>query len=77
MSTAAFEPQYALAIGLAVIDIPVCLIVGEQDPKFRAIAESMERLIRDVKAVIISDAGHTTHLEQPILFSQAVCEFLE
>ena len=69
--------QPSLWEDLAVIDMPVCLIVGEQDPKFRAIAESMERLIRDVKAVIIPDAGHTTHLEQPILFSHAVREFLE
>jgi pimeloyl-ACP methyl ester carboxylesterase len=59
------------------VRVPVLLIAGELDGKFRGIAEAMEGALPRAQLGIISDAGHTTHLEQPEAFVSAVRGFLE
>jgi 2-succinyl-6-hydroxy-2,4-cyclohexadiene-1-carboxylate synthase len=47
------------------LTIPVELIVGERDGKFRAIAEQMAESLSDVRLTIVPEAGHAVHWEAP------------
>jgi 2-succinyl-6-hydroxy-2,4-cyclohexadiene-1-carboxylate synthase len=50
---------------LGELSMPVTLVVGERDRKFRAVAAAMAQRIRDVEVVVVEGAGHATHLEAP------------
>jgi 2-succinyl-6-hydroxy-2,4-cyclohexadiene-1-carboxylate synthase len=50
---------------LGEIRIPVALVVGERDDKFRAIASRMGRALPDSEVIVVPDAGHAVHLEAP------------
>jgi 2-succinyl-6-hydroxy-2,4-cyclohexadiene-1-carboxylate synthase len=50
---------------LGELRIPVVLVVGERDHKFRAIAEEMSSGIPDVSVIVVPGAGHAVHLEAP------------
>jgi 2-succinyl-6-hydroxy-2,4-cyclohexadiene-1-carboxylate synthase len=52
--------------------IPVDLIVGERDAKFRATAEEMATGLRDARLHVVGGAGHAVHLEAP----RAVAELI-
>jgi pimeloyl-ACP methyl ester carboxylesterase len=47
------------------LSIPVTLIVGARDAKFRAIAERMASALPDAKVHVVADAGHAVQLEAP------------
>jgi len=57
---------------LAELRMPVLLVVGEQDQKFKAIAEDMAAAISDVQLVVVPGVGHGVHLEAP----QAIAELI-
>jgi len=50
---------------LGELAMPVALIVGERDAKFRAIAERMAGAIPDAALVVVPGAGHAPQLEAP------------
>ena len=50
---------------LAEVRAPTTLIVGERDPKFRAIASDMARALPAADVAVIPGAGHAVHLEAP------------
>jgi 2-succinyl-6-hydroxy-2,4-cyclohexadiene-1-carboxylate synthase len=50
---------------LGELTIPVTLLVGERDEKFRAVAEQMAARLPDARVVVIDGAGHAAHLEAP------------
>ncbi|MEA2199342.1 MAG: 2-succinyl-6-hydroxy-2,4-cyclohexadiene-carboxylate synthase [Solirubrobacteraceae bacterium] len=50
---------------LPELGMPVTLIVGERDAKFRAIGEAMARAIPRAELVVVARAGHAVHLEAP------------
>lgn len=50
---------------LGEITIPVELVVGERDPKFRATAERMADALPHATVRVVPDAGHAVHIEQP------------
>lgn len=52
------------------------LIVGEHDHKFVTINEQMEKKIKQASLVVVSDAGHAIHVEQPDFFGKLVISFL-
>ncbi|WP_349408257.1 2-succinyl-6-hydroxy-2,4-cyclohexadiene-1-carboxylate synthase [Pseudalkalibacillus sp. SCS-8] len=52
--------------------IPTTLLVGALDSKFVRIAKEMLQLLPDGELIIIEDAGHAIHLEQPEEFSKKV-----
>ncbi len=60
---------------LGELGCPVLLIAGERDIKFKTIAQRMATKIPSARLAVIPQAGHTTHLEQPRLFSQQVLAF--
>src|SRR5205085_3879106 len=50
---------------LGEVGMPVTLVVGERDQKFRAIAGEMARRLRSASVVVVPGAGHAVHLEEP------------
>ncbi len=50
---------------LGEIRIPVALVVGERDEKFRAIADRMAGGLAAVEVIVVAGAGHAVHLEAP------------
>jgi pimeloyl-ACP methyl ester carboxylesterase len=58
------------------VAVPTLLIWGELDARSPlSVAREFERAIPDAKLVVIPDAGHVSHLEQPARFNEAVREF--
>jgi len=47
------------------LEIPVTLVVGSRDEKFRAVGEGMARELRSAGPVVVAGAGHAVHLEAP------------
>lgn len=64
--------QPSLWSRLLELTMPVHLIVGALDAKFVAINQRMQVLIPGARLTLIPDAGHTTHLEQPVAYLQAL-----
>ncbi len=50
---------------LAEVTIPVVLVVGERDEKFRALAIEMAEMLPSVEITIVPGVGHAVHLEAP------------
>jgi len=61
---------------LPALKVPTLLVTGAEDAKFTATAERMRQLLPDARHVVVSDAGHAVHLEQPSDFLQCVTSFL-
>jgi 2-succinyl-6-hydroxy-2,4-cyclohexadiene-1-carboxylate synthase len=57
---------------LAELAIPVTLVVGERDRKFREIAELMARAIPDCRVEVVAGAGHAAQLERPEAVAAAI-----
>ena len=57
---------------LGELAMPVELVVGERDVKYRAIAERMQEELPDARLRVVPGAGHAVHLEAP----EAVAEVL-
>jgi 2-succinyl-6-hydroxy-2,4-cyclohexadiene-1-carboxylate synthase len=52
---------------LGELPMPVTLVAGDRDAKFREIAERMAERLRDARIELIPGAGHAAHLERPEL----------
>lgn len=50
---------------LSLIDIPVLLIVGEADEKYRKLAVKLQQHLRRSECVVMPNCGHAPHLECP------------
>lgn len=50
---------------LAELAMPVALVAGERDAKFRGIAEQMAEALPDATLHVVAGAGHAVHLEAP------------
>jgi 2-succinyl-6-hydroxy-2,4-cyclohexadiene-1-carboxylate synthase len=61
---------------LGELTMPVLLITGGHDAKFAAFAEEMRATLPNARHVVIPDASHTIHVEQPAQFDDAVIQFL-
>jgi 2-succinyl-6-hydroxy-2,4-cyclohexadiene-1-carboxylate synthase len=59
---------------LPELDVPVRLLVGERDEKFRAIAERMAAALPDARVEIVAGAGHAVHLEAPDAVAAALLD---
>ena len=69
MGTGTMEPLWDR---LGALRMPVTLIAGERDAKFRAIAERMASAIPQATLVIAPGAGHAVHLEAPQVVAGAL-----
>jgi 2-succinyl-6-hydroxy-2,4-cyclohexadiene-1-carboxylate synthase len=61
---------------LGELAVPVLVVAGERDAKFRALAERLAEGIPDAELAIVPDAGHAAHLERPEDFLTIVRAFL-
>ncbi len=64
---------------LEIIRCPLCLLVGEKDQKFVAIAQEIRTLCSRETAValrIIEGCGHNIHLESPDDYTQQIIAFV-
>ncbi len=59
---------------LPEIEMPVVLVVGERDQKFRAVAAEMASGLPRAEVVVVPDAGHAVHLEAPGAVAQVIGE---
>lgn len=50
---------------LGELTVPVLVVVGEHDPKFRAEAERLLAGLPSAEVAVVEGAGHACHLEQP------------
>jgi 2-succinyl-6-hydroxy-2,4-cyclohexadiene-1-carboxylate synthase len=50
---------------LGELTMPVELVVGARDSKFRATAEQMAESMADARLTVVADAGHAVHWEAP------------
>jgi len=61
---------------LAGLRLPVLLVVGEEDTKFRAIAAELARALPSARVEVVEGAGHAAHLEAPERFAACVRAFV-
>jgi 2-succinyl-6-hydroxy-2,4-cyclohexadiene-1-carboxylate synthase len=62
---------------LGELEMPVLVIVGERDDKFRPIAErSAESIGRNARLAVVAGAGHAVAFERPDAFVALIREFL-
>ena len=52
--------------------MPVLLVVGEHDRRFRDEADRLQEAIRSAEVAVVDGAGHACHLEQPEAFLDVV-----
>jgi pimeloyl-ACP methyl ester carboxylesterase len=64
--------QRPLWASLPELDLPVSLIVGQNDSRYCAIAQRMHTLLPRGDVTVIAEAGHTAHMDQPGVFVKAV-----
>ncbi len=69
LGTGVMEPLWDR---LGELDMPVTLVVGERDAKFRAIAERMRERLPRAELAIVPGAGHAAQLERPELVAAAI-----
>jgi 2-succinyl-6-hydroxy-2,4-cyclohexadiene-1-carboxylate synthase len=61
---------------LSNLQMPVLLVVGQQDQKFVQIAEQMHDLIPNSTLAVFNDVGHTVHLENVYEFCTRIQEWM-
>jgi pimeloyl-ACP methyl ester carboxylesterase len=59
------------------IHVPSLIIVGANDTPFLPAAEYMTAKIPHATKVVIPDAGHSSNIDQPERFNQALLQFIE
>jgi 2-succinyl-6-hydroxy-2,4-cyclohexadiene-1-carboxylate synthase len=60
---------------LGELGMPVDLVVGERDAKFRAIATEMASGLPRASMHVVSDTGHAVHLEAPEAVAEVIAGF--
>jgi 2-succinyl-6-hydroxy-2,4-cyclohexadiene-1-carboxylate synthase len=60
---------------LAELALPVCVVAGALDEKFRAIGAWMAARMPQARFEIVPEAGHAPHLEQPERYREIVARF--
>lgn len=78
LKTLAGSVGYARRFRLEDIDVPVHIVVGDEDRLTPpAVSLRMARRIRGARLTILAGAGHLSNIEQPEAFNRAVLDFLE
>jgi 2-succinyl-6-hydroxy-2,4-cyclohexadiene-1-carboxylate synthase len=60
---------------LARVGVPICLAVGEEDLKFRALAAEMSQELPNARVEIVPEAGHAAHTDNPTAFLELARRF--
>lgn len=73
----ATEPRYTTR-DLAAIAVPVAIVQGDHDEGVkREHAEYLAKTIPHAKLIILRDASHFAHLQDPVAFNAAMLDFLD
>jgi 2-succinyl-6-hydroxy-2,4-cyclohexadiene-1-carboxylate synthase len=59
---------------LGELRMPVVLIVGERDAKYRKLAERMAAAIPHADLLVVPATGHAVHLEAPAIVAEAIAQ---
>jgi pimeloyl-ACP methyl ester carboxylesterase len=59
---------------LPALDLPVKLLVGSLDSKFRELAHAMAEVMPEATVIEVAGAGHNLLLERPAIVRQAIRE---
>jgi 2-succinyl-6-hydroxy-2,4-cyclohexadiene-1-carboxylate synthase len=59
---------------LGELAMPVTLIVGERDARYRKLAERMSAAIPDAALLVVPRTGHAVHLEAPAIVAEAIAQ---
>ena len=59
---------------LSELRMPVLLVVGERDAKYRKLAERMADAMPDAEVLSVPATGHAVHLEAPAIVAQAIAQ---
>jgi pimeloyl-ACP methyl ester carboxylesterase len=70
------QESSAVIDGLATIQVPTLIIVGDQDQPFLAPSEYMAKKIPGARLEVIAGAGHSSNLDQPAAFNRVLLDFL-
>ena len=70
------EPLYAYESQLDALDVPVLILVGDEDEPCLDPSLFMKAHIARSGLVVLPQSGHTLNLEEPQLFNRAVLDFL-
>ena len=62
---------------LRALRLPVLLLAGALDAKYRELAYDMATVLPQCRPHVVPDAGHAVHLEQPTAFNDVVRDFLQ
>jgi 2-succinyl-6-hydroxy-2,4-cyclohexadiene-1-carboxylate synthase len=62
---------------LGEISCPTLVLVGERDAKFAELGQRLVAGVPDAELVVVADAGHSVHLEQPEVTADAIITWLE
>ncbi len=69
--------QPSLWDALGEVGSDALLIAGELDAKYVTINQRMAERLPNARLEVVSDAGHTVHLEQPTRYTELITEFLK
>jgi len=69
LGTGALAPLWGR---IGELRMPVALVVGERDRKFRAIAEEMAAALTNPELTVVPGAGHAVHVEDPAAVASVV-----
>jgi 2-succinyl-6-hydroxy-2,4-cyclohexadiene-1-carboxylate synthase len=67
--------QPSLHAKLSEVRAPVCLVVGDEDAKFDAIARELAALLGNARIERIIESGHAAHLENPAAVARVASRF--
>jgi 2-succinyl-6-hydroxy-2,4-cyclohexadiene-1-carboxylate synthase len=68
--------QTSLWDRLSPLQLPTLIVVGERDAKFVGLGKRLHNSIDGSEFVVIHDAGHAAHLDQPSRFTEVVTDFI-
>jgi 3-oxoadipate enol-lactonase len=72
------DTEFSAAERLSELDIPVLIIVGDQDiPYMLAAADYMVDKIPSAQKVVITDAAHLPNMDDPSEFQGVIAQFLD
>lgn len=72
----AFQHDSLVMDGLADIEVPVLVIVGERDRQYMPSVGVFEKRLSQVTTVTVPDAGHMVHVKKPEAVAVAIQDWL-
>lgn len=72
MGTGHMAPLHRELVGIGV---PVAVLAGETDEKYRAAADEMAAALPDGRSIVVPDSGHAAHVDAPGIVAAMALDF--